>query len=239
MPRAIRISAVRALCTDSFTSSRSSALVRSFELAHDIFYVIPNETKGLNVHYVTTSQLQEFCADYRQCAVMSGHTGNADLAKLLVAKYCMVGFLHITHRFYQLTNPWLHLQLPLEQALPGLHFGQDCYSSQLQAHRADGLSLCTTVGLTGGSDTVGSGNTCDLKVKRIPELVADMTLPTIPTGTAAEAPQAWGHDRVGVHGIPPPKCMNDARALIQATCPAFWKLDGWPLGTLDAGYPPG
>jgi hypothetical protein len=95
------------------------------ELAQVLFFVIANEMKSWTVHYLTTSQLEEFYEDYEDVDVLSFNTGNIDFTALALAKYNMVEFVQLTYRFSQLINPMIHLQRCLRQSLPDMSFWRD------------------------------------------------------------------------------------------------------------------
>jgi hypothetical protein len=95
------------------------------ELSQVLFFVIANEMKSWTVHYLTTSQLEEFYEDYESCEVRSFSTGSINFSTLSLAKYNMVEFIQLTYRFSQLINPILHLQRCLRQSLPSMRFWRD------------------------------------------------------------------------------------------------------------------
>lgn len=54
-----------------------------------MFYVVCKEMKSWTVHYLTSSQLEEFYDDYYSCPVAAFNTTAIDFAKLPLAKYRM------------------------------------------------------------------------------------------------------------------------------------------------------
>jgi len=95
------------------------------ELAQALFFVIVRDMQSWTVHYVTTTQLQEFYEDYDDCEVRSFDTGSIGFSSLPMAKYRMVDFIQLTYRYSQLINPFIHLQRSLQQSLLSLNFWND------------------------------------------------------------------------------------------------------------------
>jgi len=95
------------------------------ELCQMMFYVVCKEMKSWTVHYLTSSQLEEFYDDYYSCPVQAFNTNTIDFAKLPLAKYRMQDFIELSYRFSQLVNPCMHLQRSLQQTLPSLRFWSD------------------------------------------------------------------------------------------------------------------
>eukprot|EP00927_Polykrikos_kofoidii_P001947 TRINITY_DN10754_c0_g3_i1.p1 TRINITY_DN10754_c0_g3~~TRINITY_DN10754_c0_g3_i1.p1 ORF type:complete len:444 (-),score=68.13 TRINITY_DN10754_c0_g3_i1:52-1383(-) len=95
------------------------------EIAQVMFYIITRDVKSWTVHFVTTSQLEEFYYDYEDCDIMSYNTSRIGFSSLPMAKYNMVDFIELTYRFSQLINPCIHLQRSLQQSLPSLRFWTD------------------------------------------------------------------------------------------------------------------
>lgn len=65
----------------------------SFHLEIDQFFAFPSRPfqrlKPPQVHYLTSSQLEEFYDDYYSCPVQAFNTNTIDFAKLPLAKYRM------------------------------------------------------------------------------------------------------------------------------------------------------
>jgi len=95
------------------------------ELCQVMFYVISKEMKSWTVHYLTSSQLEEFFDDWYECPVSAFNTSSIHFAKLPLAKYRMHDFIELCYRFSQLINPCMHLQRSLQQSLPNLRFWSD------------------------------------------------------------------------------------------------------------------
>lgn len=95
------------------------------ELCQVMFYVVCKEMKSWTVHYLTSSQLEEFYDDYYSCPVAAFKTQSIDFAKVPLAKYRMQDFIELCYRFSQLVNPCMHLQRSLQQSLPSLRFWSD------------------------------------------------------------------------------------------------------------------
>lgn len=95
------------------------------ELCQLMFYIVSKEMRSWTVHYLTSSQLEEFYDDYYTCPVPSFNTSSIDFAKLPLAKYRMQDFIELCYRFSQLVNPCMHLQTSLQQRLPSLRFWSD------------------------------------------------------------------------------------------------------------------
>mmetsp|Transcript_53940 Transcript_53940/g.101133 ORF Transcript_53940/g.101133 Transcript_53940/m.101133 type:complete len:474 (-) Transcript_53940:183-1604(-) len=95
------------------------------ELCQVMFYVVCKEMRSWTVHYLTSSQLEEFYDDYYTCPVQAFNTNSIDFAKLPLAKYRMQDFIELCYRFSQLINPCMHLQRSLQQSLPSLRFWLD------------------------------------------------------------------------------------------------------------------
>lgn len=95
------------------------------EVCQMMFFVVAKEMKSWTVHYLTSSQLEEFYDDYYTCPIMSFNTKDIDFAKLPLAKYRMQDFIELCYRFSQLVNPCMHLQRSLRMALPSMRFWSD------------------------------------------------------------------------------------------------------------------
>jgi len=95
------------------------------EVCQVMFYVVTKEMKSWTVHYLTSSQLEEFYDDYYTCPIQAFNTSSIDFAKLPLAKYRMQDFIELCYRFTQLVNPCLHLQQCLRMALPSMRFWSD------------------------------------------------------------------------------------------------------------------
>lgn len=92
------------------------------ELCQVMFYIVSKEMKSWTVHYLTSSQLEEFYDDYYACPVQAFNTNSIDFAKLPLAKYRMQDYIELCYRFSQLINPCMHLQRSLQQSLASLRF---------------------------------------------------------------------------------------------------------------------
>ncbi|CAK9071295.1 unnamed protein product [Durusdinium trenchii] len=92
------------------------------ELCQVMFYIVSKEMRSWTVHYVTSSQLQEFYDDYYTCPVAAFNTNSIGFAKLPLAKYRMQDFIELCYRFSQLINPCMHLQRSLQQSLGSLRY---------------------------------------------------------------------------------------------------------------------
>lgn len=68
------------------------------ELCQVMFYIVSKEMKSWTVHYVTSSQLEEFYDDYYTCPVPAFNTSSIDFAKLPLAKYRMQDFIELCYR---------------------------------------------------------------------------------------------------------------------------------------------
>mmetsp|Transcript_114447 Transcript_114447/g.356424 ORF Transcript_114447/g.356424 Transcript_114447/m.356424 type:complete len:227 (-) Transcript_114447:30-710(-) len=90
------------------------------ELCQVMFYVIARQMKSWTVHYLTSTQLEEFYHDFANCPVKSFDTGSVDFTKLALVKYYMTDFIELLYRFSQLINPCMHLQRSLHQSLHAL-----------------------------------------------------------------------------------------------------------------------
>lgn len=95
------------------------------EVCQVMFYIVSKEMKSWTVHYLTSSQLEEFYDDYYTCPILSFNTNSIDFAKLPLAKYRMQDFIELCYRFSQLVNPCMHLQRSLRMALPSMRFWAD------------------------------------------------------------------------------------------------------------------
>jgi len=95
------------------------------ELAQVMFYIVCKEMKSWTVHYLTSTQLEEFYDDYYDCPLPAFNTKSIDFAKLPLAKYRMQDFIELSYRFSQLINPCMHLQRSIQQSMPSLRFWSD------------------------------------------------------------------------------------------------------------------
>lgn len=95
------------------------------EVCQVMFYIIAKDMKSWTVNYLTSSQLEEFYAEFHTCPVPAFNTSTIDFARLPLAKYSLTDFIDLMYRFSQLINPAMHLQRALQQALPNLRFWRD------------------------------------------------------------------------------------------------------------------
>jgi hypothetical protein len=95
------------------------------ELCQVLFFVISKSMKSWTVQYLTSTQLEEFYEDYRDCPIPSFNTAVMEFSKLPLAKYSMSDFIELMFRFSQLVNPCMHLQSELQHALPSMRFWTD------------------------------------------------------------------------------------------------------------------
>mmetsp|Transcript_80697 Transcript_80697/g.231796 ORF Transcript_80697/g.231796 Transcript_80697/m.231796 type:complete len:473 (+) Transcript_80697:43-1461(+) len=95
------------------------------ELAQFMFYAIGMEMKSWSIHFITSTQLEEFYSGYHNCPVLSFNTGYIDFGRLPLAKYRIFEFVELTYRFGELINPALHLQRELQRMLPSMDFWKD------------------------------------------------------------------------------------------------------------------
>jgi len=68
------------------------------ELCQVMFYIVSKEMKSWTVHYLTSSQLEEFYDDYYACPVQAFNTNSIDFAKLPLAKYRMQDYIELCYR---------------------------------------------------------------------------------------------------------------------------------------------
>lgn len=95
------------------------------ELCQCLFYIISKQCKSWTVHYLTSTQLQEFYDFYANCPVQSFSTKSISFTRLPLNRYYMSDFVELVHRFGQLINPLVHLQRSLQQNLPTISFWDD------------------------------------------------------------------------------------------------------------------
>jgi len=101
------------------------------ELAQVMFYIISREMKTWTVHFLTSTQLEEFYMDYADCPIVAFNTSTIEFGKLPLAKYRVFDFITLTYRFSQLINPCLYLQRELQRIFPGMAFWTD-YNMKVQ-----------------------------------------------------------------------------------------------------------
>lgn len=102
------------------------------EMCQVVFYVIALQSKSWTVHFLTTTQLEEFYDDFQECPVRAFNTKAIDFAKLPSAKYYMTDFVDLGYRFSQLINPFLHIQRELQRAMPSVAFWGDVDNIRIQ-----------------------------------------------------------------------------------------------------------
>jgi hypothetical protein len=104
------------------------------ELAQLQFFVIIKDMRSWTVHYLTSSQLEEYHKKFRNCPVESFATSDIRFARLPLARYYVSDFVELCFRHAALLNPLLHLQRCLQKKLPGLRFW-DNIDRQTQENR--------------------------------------------------------------------------------------------------------
>lgn len=95
------------------------------ELCQVMFYMISKCMKNWSVHYLTSTQLDEFYEDWETCPIQSFSTANIKFSRLPLAKYTMTDFVELAYRFPPLLNPFMHLQRSIQQQLPSLRYWTD------------------------------------------------------------------------------------------------------------------
>eukprot|EP00435_Cladocopium_sp_Y103_P032292 s1431_g8.t1 len=99
------------------------------ELCQVMFYVVCKEMKSWTVHYLTSSQLEEFYDDYYSCPVAAFNTQTIDFAKVPLAKYRMqepgTAGLDASGDSGRYELFFLMNMLSLQQSLPSLRFWSD------------------------------------------------------------------------------------------------------------------
>eukprot|EP00747_Dinoflagellata_sp_TGD_P164460 gnl/TRDRNA2_/TRDRNA2_184431_c0_seq1.p1 gnl/TRDRNA2_/TRDRNA2_184431_c0~~gnl/TRDRNA2_/TRDRNA2_184431_c0_seq1.p1 ORF type:complete len:438 (+),score=102.86 gnl/TRDRNA2_/TRDRNA2_184431_c0_seq1:106-1419(+) len=95
------------------------------ELCQVMFFIIAKEVKSWSVHYLTSTQLQEFYDLYDKCPVTSFNTAIIDFSTMEHAKFSMMDFVQLVHSYTQLINPMLYFQRCLQQSLPSAEFWSD------------------------------------------------------------------------------------------------------------------
>lgn len=95
------------------------------ELCQCLFFIITKSVKSWTVHYLTSTQLQEFYDFYANCPVSSFSTKSISFSRLPLNRYYLADFVELVHRFGQLVNPLVHLQRSMQQSLPSIGFWDD------------------------------------------------------------------------------------------------------------------
>lgn len=95
------------------------------ELCQILFYLISIGMKNWSVHYLTSTQLDEFFEDWHECPNPLFNTKNIVFSQLPLAKYQMIDFVQLLHRYPPLLNPILHLQKCIQKWLPSSSFWRD------------------------------------------------------------------------------------------------------------------
>lgn len=108
--------------------------VSKVEMCQVMFFIIALEMKSWTVHYLTSTQLDEFYSFYNHCPVKSFDV-TVDFARLSLAKYRMSDFIELCFRFSQLVNPAMHLQQELRKGLPDLNFWLEYDSMHVNSRR--------------------------------------------------------------------------------------------------------
>lgn len=174
------------------------------ELCQFMFFIIAMEMRTWTVHFITTTQLEEFYEEYLHCPVPSFNTAAIDFAKLPLAKYRMVDFIELSYRFSQLINPCLHLQRELQRSLPGMDFWMD-YDVVKALNRQLGmdffrmkkmLSIVDAVRLvkSGGTEVEDEAASFEPEVatREPPRDLTEKTLPGfVPLPLGPEQPPRW------------------------------------------------
>lgn len=110
------------------------------EMCQVVFFAIVLQMKSFTVHFITTTQIEEFYSDYADCPFKPFNTSTIDFAMLPVARYSLSDFIELTFRYTQLLNPFLHLQRELQRSMPSLTFWLDFDNVKVQ-NRKIGLDF--------------------------------------------------------------------------------------------------
>lgn len=105
------------------------------ELCQAMFLIIVRDMKNWTVHFLTTSQLAEYYQEFHGCPIKAFDTQAFDFESLPLAKYTVVEFVELAHRFAVLIAPCQHLQRSIQQALPSISFWADYDQIQVQNRR--------------------------------------------------------------------------------------------------------
>lgn len=93
------------------------------ELCQLLFLIIVREMKGLEIHYLTTAQLDRFYERYRGDRVPANMDCNKiHFSNFPLARYYVTDFVEISFLYCPLVNPILYLQRQLQRALPSARF---------------------------------------------------------------------------------------------------------------------
>ena len=92
------------------------------ELGQTMFYIIVKQIKSWTVHYLSSSQLEEFYFRFKDCDVDSFSSRDISFGRLPLTRYYIADFVELCLRFPVLLNPLVHLQKCLQRKLPSLNF---------------------------------------------------------------------------------------------------------------------
>jgi hypothetical protein len=136
------------------------------ELCQLLFLIIVRELKGLEVHYLTSTQLDRFYEMYRREGTRSSMNCNRiHFSNFPLARYYVADFVEICFLYSQLLNPIRFLQRQFQNILPSYSFW-DAYDGQGGANRRIGTDFFLikrlNVSMTDGNTFQ---ETCDMLLK--------------------------------------------------------------------------
>jgi len=210
------------------------------ELCQFMFYAIAMEMKTWTVHFITSTQLEEFYAEYHNCPVKCFDSAYVDFGRLPLAKYRIFEYVDLAYRFPELINPCLHLQRELRRALPCMDFWRD-YTNITATNKRITIDHFRRARVLSIEDAVAVA-----QGKKVHQLVAERE--KFNYGQAVDVPQLpeHPHNRPGFIPLPlgPPKPPRQPRE-VQPDLPTWMQehlqnnehpLNGRYLGTAAQVY---
>lgn len=98
------------------------------ELSQLLFLIIVRDSRGLDVHYLTSTQLDRFYEQYRHssCPVSMDCT-KIHFSNFPLSRYYITDFVEVCFLYSQLINPLVYLQNEFRVSLPNLQFWENSY----------------------------------------------------------------------------------------------------------------
>jgi hypothetical protein len=93
------------------------------ELCQLLFLIIVREMRGLEIHFLTTAQLDRFYERYRGDKVPASMDCNKiHFSNFPLARYYVTDFVEMCFLYGPLVNPIMYLQRQLQKVVPSLRF---------------------------------------------------------------------------------------------------------------------
>ena len=124
-----------------YVTIRFSSLTK-VEMCQLMFLIIVRESRGLDVHYLTSTQLDRFYQMYRSSEVpRTMNCSTIHFSNFPLSRYYITDFVEICFLYAQLLNPLIYLQRQFQRVLPNVKFWENHENPTLVGNRKVGMDF--------------------------------------------------------------------------------------------------